>query len=158
MSRSRTLARWLLVLVFAGSVCYLAGAIVDATVYYFGPASREPRIVCESPVCHLGRVRTEGKYSHDFVIRNTGGKPLAISSVKPGCSGCLEILGYPDAPIAPGDDAVVRLALNTSGLEGEVKRRALVTSNDPNRGDLVLMMVAQLGEPRRVTDAHPLPP
>ena len=64
---------------------------------------------------------------HTFTFRNTGDEPLLITGYKVACS-CTQI-EYPEAPIAPGKKAQIKMIFNTKGKYGFQKRKIELESN-----------------------------
>jgi hypothetical protein len=71
---------------------------------------------------------TEGtKISHDFEFRNTGKKPLVISSAKASC-GCT-VPEKPEEPVKPGEMGIIKVVFNTSSHPGPAHKTIVVASN-----------------------------
>lgn len=129
-------------------VCVFAGAIVDVAYYrYFDPSLRHPLIVCQNPDHHFGKLAGGKSVPYEFVVRNDGSGPLEISDVRPSCGGCLKIIKFPKEPIAPGEAAVIQVALLTDHLNGLVQRTAAVFSNDLKHRALLLKLHAFVDNP-----------
>ena len=71
---------------------------------------------------------TEGtKISHDFEFRNTGKKPLVISSAKASC-GCT-VPEKPEEPVKPGETGIIKVVFNTASHPGPAHKTIVVASN-----------------------------
>jgi hypothetical protein len=71
---------------------------------------------------------TEGtKVSHDFEFRNTGNKPLVISSAKASC-GCT-VPEKPQEPVKPGETGIIKVVFNSASHPGPAHKTIVVTSN-----------------------------
>lgn len=63
-----------------------------------------------------------------YVLKNTGDKPLIISSVSPGC-GCT-VAEKPEKPIMPGKEEKIVAKFNSEGQSpGEHSKNIIVTAN-----------------------------
>ncbi|ANH81153.1 hypothetical protein A8C56_09330 [Niabella ginsenosidivorans] len=63
-----------------------------------------------------------------FTVRNTGDKPLVITSVQPGC-GCT-VAEKPEEPILPGKEGKIVAKFNSEGQsEGEHRKNITVQGN-----------------------------
>jgi len=73
---------------------------------------------------------------HDFVIENTGGKPLSIEKVTTSC-GCTTADYTKEIP--PGEKGKISIKANTNGYAGHKFAKSItVYSNDPNQKTLNL--------------------
>lgn len=71
---------------------------------------------------------TEGtKVSHDFEFRNTGNKPLVISSAKASC-GCT-VPEKPQEPVKPGETGIIKVVFNSASHPGPAHKTIVVASN-----------------------------
>ena len=84
-----------------------------------------------------GTVKTGTDGHRNFTVKNTGDKPLIISSVKASC-GCTTPEWSTD-PIMPGKSSVIKVGYNTA-LNGAFVKQIEVFSNDPaaNRSALTI--------------------
>ena len=79
-----------------------------------------------------------GKASCCLRVVNTGDEPLLIVKAQAGC-GCTGI-NYPEAPIQPGDTALVAITYNPSGRPGEFSKEVLIHTNTiPRRTTLKII-------------------
>jgi hypothetical protein len=111
---------------------------------FLGPCFWPPRIECDDPVRDFGTISDTAALPCEFVLRNTGARPLVVRDVKSGCGGCVTVLGFPESPIPPGATGLVRVALVPTSLEGKVRKSVAVFSSDPNRGVLRLEVWANV--------------
>jgi len=85
-----------------------------------------PVTLMPAGVFDLGQLRERETREVPFELRNTGGAPLEIRSVRAGCS-CTAIAEFPAAPIPPSGTGKVILKIFGRGLpEGEFERAAFV--------------------------------
>lgn len=76
----------------------------------------------------LGKVKAGETVEITYVVKNTGDKPLIISSVSPGC-GCT-VAEKPEQPILPGEKDKIVAKFNSAGQsEGEHKKVVTVMAN-----------------------------
>lgn len=66
-------------------------------------------------------------------FKNTGNKPLTISSVTAGC-GCTTP-EPPKEPIAPGAEGVIKAKFNSENFSGHVTKEVNVQANNSNRNN-----------------------
>jgi len=78
-------------------------------------------------VYNFGKVTDGEKVEYNFKFRNSGKKPLIISSARASC-GCT-VPQKPDAPIAPGEIGFLKVAFDSKGRVGDVHKDIYVTSN-----------------------------
>src|SRR5688572_10900490 len=78
-------------------------------------------------VKNLGRINEGQKLEISFRFKNTGGKPLIIESVRPGC-GCT-VADYPKEPIAPGGEGEITGSFDSQGRENLQRKEIAVTAN-----------------------------
>lgn len=76
---------------------------------------------------HFGKVTQGDKVEHQFEFKNTGKKPLKIYRASASC-GCTTP-EYPESLIQPGEKGYVTVRFNSSGREGEQKKKATVVVN-----------------------------
>jgi hypothetical protein len=79
-----------------------------------------------------------GKARCAIPLVNTGDEPLLIVKAQAGC-GCTGI-SYPEAPIQPGDTALVSISYNPSGRPGEFSKEVIIHTNTiPRRTTLEIV-------------------
>jgi len=130
------IAFWIVFVAFAASLGWMG--------YYhlFGAGYFRPVLVTPDKILHLGMVVANQPEEWEVSITNGGFRPLRIANVRSGCSGCIEILSYPREPIARGEKGVIRFALKTESLSGQVRKFILITSNDPRRSHCPILIDA----------------
>ena len=82
-----------------------------------------------------GTVKTGAEGHRVFTVKNTGDKPLIISSVKASC-GCTTPEWSQD-PILPGKTAQIKVGYNTN-INGAFTKIIEVFSNDPANSRTVI--------------------
>ena len=76
---------------------------------------------------NFGKVTDGERVEYNFKFRNSGQKPLIISSATSSC-GCT-VPEKPDAPIKPGEIGYLKVVFDSKGRVGEVHKEIRVTSN-----------------------------
>jgi len=87
----------------------------------------------DSTYLDLGKVKDGAVVEVSFRFKNTGSKPLVISSVTAGC-GCT-IPETPQKPFAPGEEGSIKASFNSSGRKGENNKSVYVKANTTSTGD-----------------------
>jgi Protein of unknown function (DUF1573) len=80
---------------------------------------------------NFGKVVDGEKVLISFHFKNTGTKPLIISSVIAGC-GCT-VPSKPEEPILPGAEGVIKAEFNSEGRVGKADKYVDVTCNTSER-------------------------
>ncbi len=80
----------------------------------------------------FGEVKADTDCITDFIVTNTGDKPLIIQDVKASC-GCTTPK-KPLKPIAPGESDVIEVKFHSKpGQKNEIKKTVTVTANTPEK-------------------------
>lgn len=87
-------------------------------------------------VQNFGKVTDGEKIIISFHFKNTGTKPLVITNVSASC-GCT-VPEKPEAPIAPGEEGVIKAEFNSSGRVGMASKYVNVTCNTPTQNYTLL--------------------
>lgn len=111
----------------------LAGLIVMGTAAFFSAQS----ITFNETTLDYGKVAPNADGNRVFVVKNTGDKPLLISSVRPQC-GCTTP-EWSQEPIMPGKTGKIKVHYNTS-IHGPFQKLIEVFSNDPVNGRSVIFI------------------
>lgn len=80
---------------------------------------------------NFGKVTDGEKVLLSFHVKNTGTKPLVISSVTAGC-GCT-VPSKPEEPILPGAEGIIKAEFNSSGRVGRADKYVTVNCNTRER-------------------------
>lgn len=78
-------------------------------------------------VYNFGKVTDGEQVVYSYRFRNTGQKPLIISSATASC-GCT-VPEKPEEPIQPGEIGFLKVAFNSKGRVGPVHKEVNVVSN-----------------------------
>src|SRR5215510_14924940 len=97
------------------------------------PETSSPRIEFATRIFDFGKVSPGELVRHDFVFTNTGKVLLEIKGVRPGC-GCTTA-GTWDRQVEPGKTGIIPLQFNSAKFDGEVRKSATVTCNDPSKSN-----------------------
>ena len=90
-----------------------------------------PKFDFEEITFDLGTVQSGESVTHEFKFKNSGDKDLIISQAKGSC-GCTQP-EYPKDPIAPGDEGVIKVTFNSTGISGQItKNITLIANTTPN--------------------------
>lgn len=76
---------------------------------------------------NFGKVAEGTKVMYDYRFKNTGNKPLIVSSATASC-GCT-VPEKPQEPIKPGETGILKVVFNTSGRAGPARKTVTVVSN-----------------------------
>ncbi|MFN5345699.1 MAG: DUF1573 domain-containing protein [Bacteroidota bacterium] len=90
-----------------------------------------PKFDFEEITFDLGTVESGESVTHEFKFKNSGDKDLIISQAKGSC-GCTQP-EYPKDPVAPGDEGVIKVTFNSTGISGQItKNITLIANTTPN--------------------------
>jgi hypothetical protein len=104
-----------------------------------------PELSFEKLSHNFGEIIQGESVSHQFVFTNTGQGNLMISNAKGSC-GCT-VPKWPRKPIAPGEEAEIKVTFNSNGREGKQKKTVtLVTNAIPNTIVLTISGLVALSE------------
>ncbi len=103
-----------------------------------------PGIEFERSEYNFGKIIEGEVVSFGFKFTNTGESDLLISTVRTSC-GCTAS-EYPEKPIKPGDEGVVKITFNSKGRHGFQKKTAVVIANtQPSK--IFLIIKAKIYQP-----------
>lgn len=103
----------------------------------------------EKTTVDYGTVKNGADGNRNFVVKNTGNKPLIISKVQPSC-GCT-VPEWSQDPIMPGKTGQIKVHYNTT-LTGHFTKSIEVYSNDPENSRTVVNITGVV-EPAETTQA-----
>ncbi len=106
------------------------------------PAARPagPRAACDAPAHDFGAILQGEMPTHAFSLRNEGDAPLQIKHISSSCGATVK--KPEEKVIPPGGTAVVELGLDTTGIQGPVKKHVVVHTNDPGNRRVDLRVTA----------------
>jgi len=107
-----------------------------------------PRILVAEPDYSFGRISNDRGVEHVFKVKNTGDRPLVITGVRTSC-GCTAAM-MESSVIEPGGSGNLRVSFNPKGAKNPVTRSITVSSNDPDKKDIILKVSADPRAPSEV--------
>lgn len=107
---------------------FLIGAILAGGITFMNAQEIE---LSESFV-DMGNIEYNGKAITTVQIKNTGDKPLIVSSAKAGC-GCT-VPTWPKEPIAPGQSKPMTVEYTTTKRVGNFQKSVTINSNAVTEG------------------------
>lgn len=110
----------------------------------------KPVIKFDDMVFNFGEAPQHDSLVHIFKFKNAGDDTLIISKVRSTC-GCTAALLSNDT-IAPGDSGQIKATFKTGSFKGNVTRRIIVYSNDP---DLPSARLTISGQVYTLVDVEP---
>lgn len=87
----------------------------------------DPEITFETLEHDFGKVRAGEKAGWYFRYKNTGGKPLLITSASASC-GCT-VPEYQKEPVLPGEEGFIKVVFDTSGRSGKQTKTIILETN-----------------------------
>ncbi|MFP5041988.1 DUF1573 domain-containing protein [Parasediminibacterium sp. JCM 36343] len=92
----------------------------------------------------IGTINMGEKAQVKFLCKNTGTKPLIITSAKPGC-GCT-VADYTKEPIAPGGEGWVTGAFDSNKIHGggDIHKTIIVSTNTSNGTEKYLVFTGNV--------------
>ncbi|MCU0319529.1 MAG: DUF1573 domain-containing protein [Flavobacteriales bacterium] len=118
------------------------------------PAEQGPRIRFAQEVYDYGTIAFASDGRCSFTFTNTGDAPLIIHQFRSSC-GCL-VPYWDQEPVAPGASGRVSLRYDTRTL-GPFRKTAMLTTNDPQRPQIVLSITGEVIPAERWADPAPTP-
>ncbi len=121
-----------------------------------------PKLEISEKKFDFGKITLQDVAKHDFKVKNTGKSPLVIANLMTSChctTVILKVSGQPDSPefamhsqgnwqgeIPPGSEAVLEVIYAPAKMpvNGQVSRVVTFTSNDPNKLENQLEVVADV--------------
>lgn len=91
------------------------------------------------------------KVTSDVVLKNTGDAMLRITNVRPGC-GCTSAPLDKDS-LAPGEQTIMRVALNLPQQNGPLAKTITIESNDPKAPTKVINLLADVQRPIQLSSS-----
>lgn len=118
-----------------------------------------PKAFTEKKTADMGTVKVSGEATADFVIKNTGKKPLQLFDISTSCGCTLAQILYQDkksplfgmhtkgdfdTEIAPRTEAQVKVIYQpyVMPVYGKVEREVYISTNDPENSKLVFQVTA----------------
>jgi len=116
------------------------------------PAGASPRVEVSEPEYDFGAIESEGKYRHEFLIRNVGDAPLTL---RVGDSSCrCTVLDFSQATLQPQEGIKIAIQFDAHEYFGPVSQHAALVTNDPQNPRLILKIKANVERSIRVVPAE----
>jgi hypothetical protein len=103
-----------------------------------------PKISFDKETLNYGRVTYGETVTEEFTVRNTGDQPLLIDKVQAGC-GCTKAIKE-SSEVPPGGKTKIIASFDTNGFvsSGVKQKSVFVNSNDPERPEVKLTLLAEV--------------
>lgn len=101
-----------------------------------------PEIFFPETQFNFGKVNEGKVYKHTFTFTNNGNSVLKIKDVRTSC-GCA-VAEISNKEISPGENAQLKVELDTAKRKGRMSRTITVMSNDPEAPNKVLTLYAEI--------------
>ncbi len=75
----------------------------------------------------FGTLKSGSSVTYEFKFKNSGDKDLIIAQAKGSC-GCTQP-EYPKDPVAPGDEGVIKVTFNSTGISGQITKNVTIIAN-----------------------------
>ncbi|MDP6491625.1 MAG: DUF1573 domain-containing protein [Kiritimatiellia bacterium] len=108
----------------------------------YSHAQAAPKIVCAAPEFNFGVRNDHETVFHEFVVKNSGDSPLAISRVKASC-GCTAVKSGANS-LQPGQTTTIEARFTLKGRRGKQQKSITVESNDPATPRLRLWLKGEI--------------
>ncbi len=95
-----------------------------------------PKLVLQQSEYDFGDIIKGEKVTHVFVLSNSGGGLLKISSVRPSC-GCTAAMPE-KSELGPGESTNLTVTFNSSGRNGKQKKLIRIETNDPENPQQII--------------------
>ena len=90
----------------------------------------QPRLTSNKSFFNFGQIEWKHPVTADYVISNTGDKPLVLSNVTVSCA-CTDV-EWTKTPIAPGESGMVKVTFDAKALGRFEKSVGIYSNADPN--------------------------
>ena len=93
-------------------------------------AMAQARFTSNTQEHRLGQIEWKHPVTAEFVITNTGDRPLVMSEVEPDCA--CAVAQWTQTPIAPGGKGTVSVTFDAEALGHFYKSVAVITNAEPH--------------------------
>ena len=100
----------------------------------------------------FGEIAAGAVVNHEYTFTNAGTAPLVVAGVYPSCD--CTTAGRWSARVEPGQAGTVPIHFNSAGYGGAIDKWILVTSNDPHRPEVMLVLKGTVWAPIDVAPAN----
>lgn len=129
------------------------------TISYSSQDKEKPVVIVDASYFDMKKIKVSETQEKDFIIKNTGVKPLQLSDISTSCGCTSAQIIYKDykskefsmhlksdyiVDVAPGTAATVKVTYRpfTMPVYGEVTREVFISTNDPVKPKLVFQVKA----------------
>lgn len=113
-----------------------------------------PKLVLQQNEYDFGDIIKGEKVTHVFVLSNSGGGLLKISSVRPSC-GCTAAMPEKNE-LGPGESTNLTVTFNSSGRNGKQKKLIRIETNDPDNPQQIITIKGNVVLEGEIKEATPL--
>ncbi|HQI41749.1 MAG: hypothetical protein B6D44_10600 [Ignavibacteriales bacterium UTCHB2] len=104
-----------------------------------------PKVSVQQVDYDFGNITQGDIVSHTFILSNNGGDLLKITDVRASC-GCTAA-NPTKRELKPGESSNLEVTFNSKGRKGPQVKTVNVTTNDPDRKDILLTIKCNIIEP-----------
>ena len=104
--------------------------LLYATVCLAGTAAAQARFTSNTEEHRFGQIEWKQPVTAEYVITNTGDRPLVLSEVEPDCA--CAVAQWTQTPIAPGEKGTVSVTFDAEALGHFYKSVAVFTNAEPH--------------------------
>ncbi|NMC20260.1 MAG: DUF1573 domain-containing protein [Thermogutta sp.] len=116
------------------------------------PSGAFPRVETPEIEHDFGPIESEGKYRHEFLVRNVGDAPLTL---RVGDSSCrCTVLDFSQATLQPQEGIKIPIQFDAHEYFGPVSQHATLVTNDPRNPRVILRIKANVERSIRVVPAE----
>ncbi len=131
-----------------GACAHRLGVLLLAAATRGVPAA--PTLAVEPELLDFGRVRADDtSLVRRIKIANRGNEPLQIFGIESGCGCAVAQVEHEIIPVGAATELEVRL--NLRGRRGQYRRDVLLRTNDPQRPNLPIPVIADIISPWELT-------
>ena len=104
--------------------------LLYATACLAGTATAQARFTSNTQEHRFGQIEWKHPVTAEYVITNTGDRPLVLSEVEPDCA--CAVAQWTQTPIAPGEKGTVSVTFDAEALGHFYKSVAVITNAEPH--------------------------
>lgn len=116
--------------------------VFTVVLMWASSAVAAPQLVLDQLEIDWGAIYSGEKREHRFILTNAGDEPLEIVKVHSSC-GCTTAMATQQL-IEPGEQAELTVQFNSKNFHGQVVKRVVITSNDPQQPKIQLHLKAKV--------------
>ena len=102
----------------------------NPTACLAGTATAQARFTSNTQEHRFGQIEWKHPVTAEYVITNTGDRPLVLSEVEPDCA--CTMVQWPQTPIAPGEKGTISVTFDAEALGHFYKSVAVITNAEPH--------------------------